>query len=607
MKLFSKKPVFVMFIVLLLVAMFAVTSYAASGTCTSHHYDDGIVTVEPSCVSTGMKIFACKDCGFEKTEILPPAGHIFDIRKAVIETKPASCFEDGYEHYIYSCPACEELLVDYYYVINAQMEHKWQFDETINEATCITPGLNREKCVYCNATQDIQIPPNKDNHVSAKYIGISDIITCTNGAFSTGHCYDCGSTATKYYQPNGHSLIVDEVIKEPTCVAPGIAHQVCGAENCGFDGQTEIPPLGHTYKNLGIIQSDCGIQGEHKGVICTRCSYYLTEPVKYEYFDHDYLIEIVNIADKNNVGKTRYTCQNVTLSSMFHVFESEYTLSDIVPLIPENGCFLIDTDKTGIVADLTELTGIYNDNAVFSIAEASNAQLDTENNLIVSGSDKITVLVETEEYAAKFEIEVRVFDALEIVCDDTVETGRVLEFDVLKKPYDEKATDVQWTSSDDSIVFVSDGRLIAVGTGKVTLTATVGSLTVSKEINLIASSSSVRKVTFTAIDKMHYIVEDYYGIYNGETLYWSDAASVRFKVRAYGTFPFETYIVYMNGEVLEADADGYYTVSSESGEVRITVSGAMYEENDEGVAEKVNFWQALIDFFKKILAFFGIK
>ena len=103
---------------------------------------------------------------------------------------------------------------------------------------------------------------------------------------------------------------------------------------------------------------------------------------------------------------------------------------------------------------------------------------------------------------------------------------------------------------------------------------------------------------------MHYIVEDFYAVYNMDTLYWSNEGAMRFRVHAYDTFPFETFIVYVDGKAVEADADGYYYVSADTAEVRVTVSGAMYEEDEGG---KINFWQALVNFFKKILSFFGIK
>ena len=39
---------------------------------TEHHWDEGIVTVEATMLSSGIKVYSCIDCGASQTEILPP-------------------------------------------------------------------------------------------------------------------------------------------------------------------------------------------------------------------------------------------------------------------------------------------------------------------------------------------------------------------------------------------------------------------------------------------------------------------------------------------------------------------------------------------------------
>ena len=110
---------------------------------------------------------------------------------------------------------------------------------------------------------------------------------------------------------------------------------------------------------------------------------------------------------------------------------------------------------------------------------------------------------------------------------------------------------------------------------------------------------------------MHFIIEDYFAVYNGANLYWSDSDVIRFRVHVYQTFPFETYIVYINGEAVEPDENGYYTVPANAGDIRVTISGAMYNDDGNGSGSKWSFWEWLLALIRKIINFFknlfGIK
>jgi hypothetical protein len=87
---------------------------------------------------------------------------------------------------------------------------------------------------------------------------------------------------------------------------------------------------------------------------------------------------------------------------------------------------------------------------------------------------------------------------------------------------------------------------------------------------------------------------------------WSDDYEIRFRVYTYSSFAFETYIVYINGVEAVPDEDGYYTVPANAGEVRVTISGAVYDKDGEGSGGtgKFNFWEWLINLFRKIAEFF---
>lgn len=197
---------------------------------------------------------------------------------------------------------------------------------------------------------------------------------------------------------------------------------------------------------------------------------------------------------------------------------------------------------------------------------------------------------------------------LEIVGASTFYTGSILDLKAVKMPANAVISDVQWTSSDDSIVFCSNGKLFAIGIGKVTLTAKRGILTATKTINVV-EGGDVRAINFISMDKAHIIVEDYFTVFNAAGLYWSDANEIRFRVHVYQNFPYETYIVYINGVEAEADADGYYTVPANAGNVRVSIAGAVYKDDADGTGSsgKWSFWEWLLMIFRKIAALFGIE
>lgn len=609
-----KKQYFLKFLAVIFALVFvlsglSVCSFAATDKCDAHVFDDGTVIKEASCTTAGSILYACVNCDYTKKEVVVPEGHFYSYDYLEETYIAPTCVSEGYEHYVLTCPKCDEVILEIENVLT-EGDHKWVDVKVLQEADCVNFGSKLVKCNLCGVEETHDIYPNQKHSGKA---GIQLPATCTeNGIISFGICYNCGHSIPSEIEPAyGHSKDNYRLIKEPTCTEPGLAYYNCTNINyngaCGFVGEEEIPALGHNYVQDGKwIGSDCCVQGREPGFYCTTCGDVLVETTYPEYFEHDFKIDILAVADAENNGRALYTCQNDTETSWVHVFEIEYSISDVIPEVSEDGNIIVNTDKTGVVGNIRDITGLDEENVVFEVIEENNAVLDENGNLVVSGDGYIKVCVKTPAHEAIVVIETKICDTLEIIAENEVETGRVLEFEVVKNPGSIVATDVQWTSSDEDIVFVSDGKLIAVGIGKVELTATVGNLTVTKEIEVLPSSEA-RKVSFSAIDKMHYIVEDYYAVYNGVNLYWSDAGELRFRVRTYSTFPFETYMVYMNGKELVADGDGYYTVSKDSGDVRITVSGAMYEESEEGTTEKVNFWQAIINFFKKILSFFGIK
>lgn len=116
-----------------------------------------------------------------------------------------------------------------------------------------------------------------------------------------------------------------------------------------------------------------------------------------------------------------------------------------------------------------------------------------------------------------------------------------------------------------------------------------------------------REFRFGSIARMHYVIylseEEQYDIYTNSPVYASSALPLQFYVVTYSNFPYETYKVYIDGEEVEPDEDGLYTIPAGTEPVRVTIEGATFLP---GTGEKATVMELLINFIRSILAFFGV-
>ena len=125
-----------------------------------------------------------------------------------------------------------------------------------------------------------------------------------------------------------------------------------------------------------------------------------------------------------------------------------------------------------------------------------------------------------------------------------------------------------------------------------------------EKIPATGTETQERFVKFVNIDKMHYIIhdegEDYY-VYNSALLTYPSNMDLHFSVYTYTNFPYPTYIVKIDGVKVDPDANGVYTVPAGNSLAVVTIEGAV--KDDDG--SKLSFWELILRFFKKIIAFFG--
>ncbi len=232
------------------------TTYACEHGCDSsyvgsyvdavgHTWDEGTVTVDPTCTTTGVRTLGCTidGCDGTKTEIVKAIGHAY----AMEETAP-TCTSRGYTTFTCTNGVCGHSYVGEYTAIT---DHTYSETEVV-APTCITKGYTVYTCSVCRDSY-------RDNYVDEgehTYVGSVTAPTCSTLGYTTYTCSVClNYYVDDYVKTVPHSYI--ETVTEPTCDEAGYTSCVC--ENCN-DTYTDsfTPAIGHDYKETWQWSEDRG-------------------------------------------------------------------------------------------------------------------------------------------------------------------------------------------------------------------------------------------------------------------------------------------------------------------------------------------------------------
>ena len=206
----------------------------------AHTWDTGIVTTQPTCVTTGVKTYTCSVCKNKKTEIISKLGHASD-NKYVVKTQ-ATCTMAGVE--VQHCTRCNTEL-------NSRAINPLGHNPIVSTTnpTCTKDGKNTTKCSRCNIVLDEEPIPKLGHTSDDKYV-VKTAPTCETKGEETTHCIRCKiEMKSREIDALGHDY-EDKITLEPTCSQNGIELHTC--TRCNSQNTTLLDKIPHTWDD-GVV------------------------------------------------------------------------------------------------------------------------------------------------------------------------------------------------------------------------------------------------------------------------------------------------------------------------------------------------------------------
>ena len=231
-----------------------------------HSWDDGVVTITPTCVDAGLKTYTCTVCNATRTEAIAAPGHT----SVDVAEQPATCTEAGHKAGT-KCSVCDAIL--------SGMEEipATGHTEVIDAAkapTCTETGLTEGKhCSVCNEVLVAQEEIPAKGHTEVVDPAVEP--TCTEPGKTEGkHCSVCNEIIVTQTEipAKGHTEVIDAA-KAPTCTEPGLTEgKHCSVCNEVIVKQEVIPAKGHTEEIRGAVEPTLTTPGYTGDTYCSVCN-----------------------------------------------------------------------------------------------------------------------------------------------------------------------------------------------------------------------------------------------------------------------------------------------------------------------------------------------
>ncbi len=228
-----------------------------------HSYNT-VVNIKETCTSSGSYTHTCTKCGYSYKETKSALGHNYTPWQIVTA---ATCTENGSQKRSCTRSGCTYTET----AVITSPGHDWQTEYTVDiPATCTADGSESIHCSRCNYTKDSRVIPYTGHDLSEW--GTVFEPTCSNNGEERRSCSKCD-----YYESNpipklDHDWSDEYTIdSNPTCTEEGSKSLHCS--RCDeTSSQTAIPFLGHYWENEYTVDKEptCTEEGS-KSIHCSRC------------------------------------------------------------------------------------------------------------------------------------------------------------------------------------------------------------------------------------------------------------------------------------------------------------------------------------------------
>ena len=231
-----------------------------------HSWNEGEITIAPTCENAGVKTYTCTVCNATKTEAVDATGHT----PVEVAEQPATCTEAGHTAGT-KCSVCDAIL--------SGMEEipATGHTEVIDAAkapTCTETGLTEGKhCSVCNTVLVAQKEIPAKGHTEVIDPAVEP--TCTEPGKTEGkHCSVCNEilVAQEEIPAEGHTEVIDPAV-EPTCTEPGKTEgKHCSVCNEIIVAQEVIPATGHKPEIRNAVEATLTAPGYTGNTYCSVCN-----------------------------------------------------------------------------------------------------------------------------------------------------------------------------------------------------------------------------------------------------------------------------------------------------------------------------------------------
>lgn len=203
-----------------------------------HTWDAGTVSVEPTCLTTGLKMYICTVCGEPRSEVIPKTEHTLEHVH-----NPSTCTVKGVDYDVCTNDGDENI---YNKTVLDLAPHTWDEGVVTTPATAAKDGVMTYTCTVCGATKTEKIPKLQScEHVWDA--GVATVAaTCAKDGVMTYTCTVCGATKTEVIPATGiHTFGPWNYTAVPTYRDGGKATRTCTV--CGYVEEKTFDPITPDY------------------------------------------------------------------------------------------------------------------------------------------------------------------------------------------------------------------------------------------------------------------------------------------------------------------------------------------------------------------------